>query len=149
MLRVPYRIKKWWFPIYTWSLSVSAVNAWRLRMKVTGKKEPFLDFLRELCITMLTEHGTSPARKRTSMPGTGAEVRFDGMQHLIVSTEQDATGKPKRRNCKQCHLQGKQDMKTVFLCEKCQVPLHTFCFKGRILEFFFIDRVRFATFYFY
>jgi hypothetical protein len=69
------------------------------------------------------------------MTGPETEVRFDGLQHLIVSTEQDAAGKPKRRNCKQCFLQGKQDMKTVFLCEKCQVPLHTFCFKGRILDF--------------
>ena len=28
--RVPYQKKKWWFTIYIWSLSVSAVNAWRL-----------------------------------------------------------------------------------------------------------------------
>lgn len=60
--RIPYRIKKWWFPIYTWSLSVSAVNSWRLRMRVTGKKEPFLNFLRELCIEMLSKHGTAPSR---------------------------------------------------------------------------------------
>ena len=32
--RVPYRKKKWWFNIFIWSLNVSAVNAWRLRMKV-------------------------------------------------------------------------------------------------------------------
>jgi len=32
--RVLYRIKKWWFPIYIWSLSVCAVNGWRLRMRV-------------------------------------------------------------------------------------------------------------------
>jgi hypothetical protein len=60
--RIPYRIRKWWFGIYTWSLSVAAVNAWRLRMKVSGKKEPFLDFLRELVIGMFAQHGTPPVR---------------------------------------------------------------------------------------
>jgi hypothetical protein len=38
-------IRKWLFGISTWSLSVAAVNAWRLRMKVSGKKEPYLNFL--------------------------------------------------------------------------------------------------------
>ena len=52
-----YRSKKWWFPIYTWSLAASAVNAWRLRMKVTGDKEPYLDFLRELVLEMIPTHG--------------------------------------------------------------------------------------------
>ena len=50
--RIPFRKKKWWFSLYTWSLSVYAVNGWRLRMKHTGKKEPFLDYDRELVICM-------------------------------------------------------------------------------------------------
>lgn len=32
--RIPYRLKKWWYPMYGWSLSISAVNGWRLRMRV-------------------------------------------------------------------------------------------------------------------
>lgn len=140
--RVPYRIKKWWFPIYTWSLSVSAVNAWRLRMRVTGEREPYLDFLRELCISMLTEHGTAPTRKRLSN-GPDTEARFDGKEHWVVNTEEDAAGKFKRRNCKHCALSGKHDMKTVYLCEKCKVPLHIFCFKERIRSFL----IKFFLFY--
>ncbi len=72
--RVPYRIKKWWFPFYTWSLSVSAVNAWRFRMKVTGKKEPYLDFLRELIIGMFSAHGKLPSigKKRPSIAAPDA-----------------------------------------------------------------------------
>jgi DNA excision repair protein ERCC-6 len=77
--RVPYRIKKWWFPIYTWSLSVSAVNAWRMRMKVTGKKEPFLDFLRELVIDMFTTHGTP-------LSSGGGQARFLLTSGWMVST---------------------------------------------------------------
>jgi hypothetical protein len=107
---------------------VSAVNAWRLRMCQTGHKEPFLNFLRELCNGMLTEHSTKPVRRR-SVVGNAGETRFDNLgSHWIVSTEEDAAGKAKRRNCKMCHLKGKADLKTVYMCEKFEVPLHTHCF---------------------
>lgn len=127
--RVLFRIKKWWFCFYAWSLSVSAVNAWRLRMSVTGKKEPFLDFLRELVIEMFALHGTTPYTIRKQPSLQAEHCRFDGFNHWITSTENDKTGKPSRRNCKQCCLKGRQDAKCLFMCEKCKVPLHTHCFK--------------------
>lgn len=65
--RIAYRIKKWWFPFYTWSLSVRAVNAWRLRMRIRKIKEPFLDFLRELVLEMMTTHGKLPVRYRNML----------------------------------------------------------------------------------
>jgi hypothetical protein len=127
--RVVYRIRKWWFGIYTWSLSASAVNAWRLRMMITGKKESFLDFLRELVLAMFAEHGNPPSKKRKSLAEPCEEVRFDGKNHWIVSTELDQKGQAKRRNCKQCTLEGKKDLKSVNMCEKCEMPLHVHCFK--------------------
>jgi hypothetical protein len=131
--RVLYRIKKWWFPIFIWSLSVCAVNGWRLRMKMTGQKEPFLNFLRELCIEMLSVHGSPPSLKRTSLSVIG-DARYDQLGHWVANTEQDAAGKFKRRNCKMCALLKKADFKTVYLCEKCQVPLHVpGCFKEKDL----------------
>jgi hypothetical protein len=62
--RIVYRIKKWWFAFYTWSLSVSAVNAWRLRIQLTGNKDHFMDFLRDLVIEMFVAHGKPPVLKR-------------------------------------------------------------------------------------
>ncbi len=99
-------------------------------MRQTGHKEPYLNFLNFLlCISMLTEHGTKPVRRR-SVVGNDGETRFDYLGgHWIVSTEEDAAGKAKRRNCKMCHLKGKADLKSVYMCEKCEVPLHTHCFK--------------------
>ena len=47
IIRINIR-KKWWYPIYLWSLNVAAVNAWRLRQMRMGKFEPYLLFLREL-----------------------------------------------------------------------------------------------------
>jgi hypothetical protein len=40
-----------------------------LRIRVKGVKEPFLDFLRELVIEMLTEHGTPPICRHSLSPG--------------------------------------------------------------------------------
>jgi hypothetical protein len=133
--RVRYRIRKWWFPIYAWSLNVCAVNGWRLRMQVTGVKEPFLDFVRELCVAMMSEHGSPPVRRNTHAVDPAEGARFDGLNHWMVGTELDAAGKNRRRNCRHCALQKKPDMKTVYLCEKCKVPLHVHCFKGRIFYF--------------
>ena len=48
--------------IFRWSLNVMAVNAWRMRQKVTGEKEEFVVFVRELVVTMLTIHGTMALR---------------------------------------------------------------------------------------
>jgi Transposase IS4 len=74
--RVAFRMKKWWYALYTWSLSVSAVNAWRLRMRVRGTKEPYLVFLRELIVDMLMVHGTPPHRVRQLGPADGDRSRY-------------------------------------------------------------------------
>ena len=100
-------MKKWWFPFYSWALSVSAVNGWRLRMKVTGKKEPFLDFLRELVIQMVATHGHPP------MKITGSrvlnEIRYDGLNHWIQEVEMGPKEKL-RKNCKLCYDEKKPPM---------------------------------------
>jgi hypothetical protein len=41
-------------------------------MQVKGLKEPYLNFLRELMIQMLTEHGSVPLRRR-NLPGGSAK----------------------------------------------------------------------------
>ena len=62
--RVSWRKKKWWWPIFSWSLSVQAVNAWRLRQRFTRNKDPFLKFLRELVVALLAENGKKPVQAR-------------------------------------------------------------------------------------
>ena len=49
--RIRVRKRKWWWCIYNWSLSVSAINAWRLMMYVQKKSAadmPYIIFLRGL-----------------------------------------------------------------------------------------------------
>ena len=102
-------------------------------MRVKGIKEPYLNFVRELVIEMLMVHGTAPIRRYSLNGLTSETVRYDGLNHWIVSVEEDATGKAKRRNCRHCYIKEKKELKTVTQCEKCKVPLHTGCFKEEFI----------------
>ena len=86
--RVSYRNKKWWFPFFRWSINVMSVNARRMRQKVTGKKEHYLNFLRELVVVMMKEHGTPPqkaGRKISGLPGDAANaVRYCTVLYLTI-----------------------------------------------------------------
>ena len=97
--RIPIRSKKWWFPFYTWSLSVSVVNAWKLKCHATGGDEPLLDFLRELVVEMLKTHGkSSPAGRSVATlepePGIVYEIH-----HWPTHTGIGKDGKFRRLNC--------------------------------------------------
>ena len=90
---VTWRKRKWWWPNFGWSLSIQvwvcvfrvhktnifdvslhtymtifqAVNAWRLRQRFTGIKDPYLNFLRELIMCLLKENGTPPLQVRRTL----------------------------------------------------------------------------------
>ena len=78
---------------------------------------------------------TRPGPTTTGLPGNAASVaRYDGQRHWIVNTDTVSEGKKRRRNCKMCLENGKRDAKTLFMCEKCSVPLHALCFKESIFS---------------
>ena len=78
--RISFRKKKWYFSIYTWSLTVAVVNIWRLRMKWQDKQEPYIDFLRELVIGMMHKHGH--VRKVERMVVNSDDKRKDSLNHI-------------------------------------------------------------------
>ena len=113
----------------------SAVNAWRLRQYAMDRKEPFLDFLRELVMEMFCKHGSPPSRKRSLDLNVD---RYDGQNHWIISF---AGEKKDRKRCKLCFEKSKKECKVSYKCEKCDVFLHIECFKGgNILSNFYKNR---------
>lgn len=149
LYRTSIRIKKWWWPFYAWSLSVSAVNSWRLRCKVKNTQEPYLDFLRELVVAMMATHGTLPAGPRRSLT-LPEDTRYDQVAHWPTYTELDERGKNRRLNCRHCYEKEKRALKVVHWCFKCKVALHIQCFQESIfspfisvlrkVKFFFFDK---------
>ncbi|KAF0297800.1 PiggyBac transposable element-derived protein 3 [Amphibalanus amphitrite] len=119
--RVHLRSKKWWRPLLNWGINASAVNAWRLRQKITGKKDSLLEFTRELVMQMLALHGSTRKRpgRSLSLPGpAGDAARKDG---LLYWPRKGATN---RARCRQC------GRRSAYECMKCNLPVHPECMEA-------------------
>ncbi|KAG5882394.1 hypothetical protein JTB14_020534 [Gonioctena quinquepunctata] len=55
--RIGIRSKRWWWPIFTWFVDVTVINAWQIHRKSGGKLMQ-LEFRREIAICYLTSYGT-------------------------------------------------------------------------------------------
>lgn len=121
--RIQIRKRKWWFPFFAWSLSVSAVNAWRLMQKTKKYEKPFLDFLRKLVEIMMAKHGIKKSKRGrgSQVPTPPDDVRYDGLEHWMDKL-------PQRSNCRNCSEQGKKERKAWYQCRKCKVTVHQECF---------------------
>ena len=98
--RSKIRKRKWWWCFWPWSLSVAAVNAWRLYQLTTNDKAmPYLTFLRQVVMEMMKRHGV--AKSRTGPPiqlyGPAKEaIRLDRKDHWIILSDIKGV-------CGQCH----------------------------------------------
>ena len=120
-LRVSIRSKKWWWPLFTWGLTVTLQNCWLLyRRKKQNVK--FLDFAREVAQSLLYKNRCVQyyPRRYQQERLTTDEVRFDmGLPHLVDQEETNI-----KRRCKVCKL------KTTYICITCVAHLHpSRCFR--------------------
>nr|CAH7715375.1 unnamed protein product [Callosobruchus chinensis] len=119
--RIHVKGKKWWWPLFM-NLIVSFVQ-----------KKSQLEFKSHIALTLMkTEEAAENGQKeepsgpsnislnygRSSRNALPAAIRFDNIGHMIVEQE----NKPRRR-CRQCKNN------TIYMCAKCQVHLHSDCFK--------------------
>lgn len=139
--RIRTRGKKWWWPLFINSLDMAAVNAWKFFQLATGDRASQLDFKSCIVLSLLQSgvmEETIPNQVGnrnqeevqdpdvTNNQGLGRPpkgglpdcVRKDKVGHLIKRLE-----KKSRRRCRHCKSQ------TVFICVKCNVPLHSTCFR--------------------
>lgn len=131
--RIKIRGKKWYWPIFTNCLDSMIVNAWRFYNMVNeGADLSQLKFRQNLVLTFLKgdiyDRMVNPEneeelrelyvqRGRPSAIELPNDVRKDNVGHLIYK---DVHGQ--RRRCRACHSQ------TIYMCAKCDVPLHPDCF---------------------
>ena len=112
---------QWWWSIWAWSVSITAIQAWRLYRSSRDSTISYLSFLRQVVMETLTRHGTKRLQPGDIAVRIGAEaghsLRKDGVGHLIVPTNQS-------RRCGHPHCQGR----ARFQCVKCDVGLHPHCF---------------------
>lgn len=124
--RIAIRSKKWYWPILTWFIDISVQNAWHLR-RSSGNVQPQLDFRREMVQCYLSRYGVQSkgpgrpisSKRSISLSRVSDDIRYDGMDHLVVSTPQ----KKKRR----CAGDGCSSIMRT-MCKKCDVGLCIECF---------------------
>ena len=58
--RIRIRSKKWWWPIFAWSVNTQMVCAWRLYKQKNDI--PLLEFTRNAVIATMTKYGTQKKR---------------------------------------------------------------------------------------
>lgn len=116
-LRIGIRGKKWWWALFTWLIDTSIVNAWKL----SADSMTQLQFRREIVSVYFGKYSfppTTAGRPSSSFSRAKDSLRYDKMDHLVVSTR-------KRRRC-----MGELCTKRPFTeCEKCNVGLCTDCFR--------------------
>lgn len=117
--RLRIRSKKWWWPLFAWSINAQVVNAWR-HYREKEANISLLCFSRNLVITLLKTHGTGKKAPGPKYPSNIAQetVRFNGCQHWT------ARGDQTRSRCKQC------GGRTPHICKMCKLPLHPDCMEA-------------------
>lgn len=123
--RVSIRMKKWYWSLLMFALNASMNNAYQIyRLTPNGRDKGSLDFL-GFIRTIVQNYMLSEPEPRTSVgrsPKTGSkrvpeEVRLDGVNHLIVSSNTQI-------RCGHCKKN------TTKKCKKCNVGCHANCFEN-------------------
>lgn len=116
--RVSMRIKKWWWPLFSFCLMTSTHNAWILHRKSSASSLDYLGFLRQLALSYIFRY--RKAVQCQKIPGkTERAVAAEAKRvdvHLPISI-------PTQRRCRVCNGNTKK------ACNKCpNTPLHEKCF---------------------
>ena len=116
--RVRIRSKEWWWPFFAWTVNTSMANAWNLFRTVQKQKVGKLEFQREVVMKILASFGRSKPAKSLAFPrNVVSNVKLDTKNHILVK------GASKYGCCKYC------GSRSIYLCQKCNVALHSDCFK--------------------
>lgn len=83
------RSKKWWWPIYAWTLHSAVVNSWLFHRDVMDGDYDLLGFQRVVAQSLLKKFGTAPKGqgRPSSMSAAVTDIsRFDGVAHWPINT---------------------------------------------------------------
>uniref|UniRef100_A0A671KWE7 PiggyBac transposable element-derived protein domain-containing protein n=1 Tax=Sinocyclocheilus anshuiensis TaxID=1608454 RepID=A0A671KWE7_9TELE len=102
------RSKKWWWPVYAWTLHSAVVNSWLFHSDVMNGDYDLLGFQRVVAQSLLKKFGIAPKGhgRPSSVLAAVTDIPRCFMNHNI---------------CKYG--------RTSFGCEKCARPMHIECFK--------------------
>ena len=108
-VRVAIKMKKWWWPMFSWRLNVSVNNAWQTYCMLARSQQlkslDLLGFTRRIVQTSVNRYSSFTDSK--SVGGIQMLVipktRYDSLHHYAASTE-------KQIRCALCHKKSKKTM---------------------------------------
>ena len=112
---ISIRSKKWWWPIFAWSLNSALVNSHIFYQDVIGGTIDLLTFSRIVAQSLMQSFGMKPlSHGRRSLMAAAVEdqAKYDNVSHWPINTMQ------RFRRCRHC------DKRTTYACDKCKAPLH-------------------------
>lgn len=107
--RIRIHSKKWWWPLFAWSVNAQVTNSWILYRKL-GNNTSLLDFIRPFVIAIMKHYGTCPILPGPEKLSAGTAkdtVRYNGKQHWTK------TGDQPNSRCREC------SRRTIYLCKMC------------------------------
>ncbi|GBL63683.1 PiggyBac transposable element-derived protein 3 [Araneus ventricosus] len=117
--RIRIHSKKWWWPLFSWGIGEALVNGWRL-YRALEHDISLLQFTRECSQEILGKfgipsigHGISLVLQKNAFN----QQRYDRKDHWLYKSDKQFG------RCKNC------GRRSIYRCEKCQVPLHPECHK--------------------
>lgn len=119
-MRISFRGRKWWYPLFAFGVDAACQNAWQL-MKQNHKEEKltYCQFRRIIVNTYLQKYGTPPQKNQSCGSSVAErvlpEVRFSGTPK--EHSQENCT----QRRCGLCH------QRTRIMCKQCKVGLHIHC----------------------
>ncbi|XP_047135563.1 piggyBac transposable element-derived protein 2-like [Hydra vulgaris] len=116
-----YRSKKWYHRLAFHLFSQAAVNSWIVYSEIGGNK-PLVDFLADICISMIMNESTSMKNYENALPGSRSmravdipkDVRLDKHNHWPVLLDVKNSQRCKYESCIK---------KTKYQCSKCKIYL--------------------------
>jgi hypothetical protein len=117
---ISIRTKKWWWPIFAWSLNSALVNSHLFYRDVMGGTINLVTFSLIVAQSHMQKFGTKPlSHGRRSLLAATVEdqARYDKASHWPINTMH------RFQRCRHC------DESTTYACEKCKAPLHIESFK--------------------
>ena len=113
---VPIMSKKWWWPFFAWAVNVSMAIAWNLFCTVQKQNISMLELQSEVIVTIQAYFGRNKPANSLAFPRNIASfVKLDTKNHVLV-----------KGTSKFCRCNGR----SIYLCQKCNVALHSDSFKG-------------------
>lgn len=118
-MRISFRGRKWWFPLFAFGVDAACQNAWQLMKENSENNITYCQFRRTIVQVYLHKYGSPPQKNQAC--GSSMSQRILPEVRLSGSPAQHVQESCTQRRCGLCH------QRTRIMCQHCKIGLHVHC----------------------